>query len=123
VDTCVDRWLGDLEITRRHLGRPGHAVARYEALVRDPASTLRALCRFLDLPWDPSMLEGREEATGGLVLESEPWKAGAGGEVRSGGTGKFRSLFDEDQRAAIRARLSVVDLEWISAGPGSSSPR
>lgn len=123
VDTCVERWLGDVAITRRHLGRPGHTVVRYESLVRDPASVLRGLCDFLGLAWDPAALERRREAAGALVLEWESWKAGAAEEIRAGGSGKFERLFGEERRRAILERLAAVDLDELSplaAPPGSS---
>jgi len=39
-----------------------YVEARYEDLVRDPETTLRRICEFVDLPWDDSMLTYHEGA-------------------------------------------------------------
>ena len=39
-----------------------YVEARYEDLVRDPEGTLRRICEFIDLPWDPAMLTYHERA-------------------------------------------------------------
>ncbi len=39
----------------------GHSARlRYEDLVADPQAELRRMCEFLDLPWDPSLVETRK---------------------------------------------------------------
>ena len=43
---------------------PHYLEVRYEDLVTDPVATLRSVCQFLDLPWDPALLDyyrGSEE--------------------------------------------------------------
>lgn len=44
----------------RALGRERYAELRYEQLVEDPERALRPLCRFLELPYDPVMVQHRE---------------------------------------------------------------
>jgi hypothetical protein len=39
-----------------------YVEARYEDLVRDPETTLRRICEFIDLPWDPAVLSYHERA-------------------------------------------------------------
>jgi hypothetical protein len=41
---------------------PFYLEARYEDLVLEPESTLRRICTFLDLSWDPVMLECHDRA-------------------------------------------------------------
>jgi len=40
----------------RSLGPSRYREVRYETLLDDPESTVRSVCRFIDLPFDPSML-------------------------------------------------------------------
>ena len=39
-----------------------YVEARYEDLVRDPETTLRRICEFVDLPWEEEMLRYHERA-------------------------------------------------------------
>ncbi len=46
---------------------------RYEDLVRHPEENLRRICNFLDEPYDPTMLEYSDSATGVVPEESLKW--------------------------------------------------
>jgi hypothetical protein len=46
----------------RRLGAGRYLEVRYEALVAEPEATLRTLCDFLDLAYDPAMLDYHERA-------------------------------------------------------------
>ncbi len=41
------------QVTTEHERDPRFFVVGYEGLVRDPAGTMRAVCQFLDVPYDP----------------------------------------------------------------------
>jgi len=45
----------------RSLGSSRYREVRYETLVEDPESTVRSLCEFIDLPFDPRMLRYYEQ--------------------------------------------------------------
>jgi hypothetical protein len=82
VEACAADWVHRIVTTRERAARvPWYLEIRYEALVRDPEATLQAICRFLELPFDPAMLsyyagsaarleehEARYDAQGGLVI-------------------------------------------------------
>ena len=54
------RWVKRIRKAREQaatLKGPRYVEARYEDLVRDPEGTLRRVCEFIDLPWDPAVLE------------------------------------------------------------------
>lgn len=85
VGAATGRWLYSAWLARRNLARyPGrYMIVRYEDLVRDTESTLRAVCDFLDEDYTPEMLtmggspghrskvlQGAE-STGGAVALSE----------------------------------------------------
>jgi Sulfotransferase family len=59
-------WRTQLEDTRRQAPN-GYLEIRYEDLVTDPESTLRTVCDFLDLSWDPAMLRYYERAPARLA--------------------------------------------------------
>jgi hypothetical protein len=57
VEACAADWSQRIARTRA-LGAQlsAYLEVRYEALVRSPEPTLREICRFLDLAFDPAML-------------------------------------------------------------------
>lgn len=57
IDQCLHRWTTDIEMSRRQLGKPNHTLVRYEQVVEDPEGSMRSLCHFLGIPFEPTMLE------------------------------------------------------------------
>ena len=52
------RWKKRLKRARRQGAKVEHYLElRYETLVSHPEPTLRQICEFIDLPWDPAMLD------------------------------------------------------------------
>ncbi len=99
---AVRLWNRAVRHHRACLGRPGHRLVHYEALVDDPEGVVRSLCEWLDLEFCPSMLDPR--STAGFVREGEAWKAGAGRPIHPP-QGKFDRLFDPASRARIERAL------------------
>jgi hypothetical protein len=59
------RWVKRIRKSReqaRVLAGPRYLEARYEDLVREPEQTLRRICEFIELDWDPGMLTYHERA-------------------------------------------------------------
>ena len=59
------RWVKRIRKSREQAGAlkgPRYVEARYEDLVRDPETTLRRACEFIELPWDDAMLRYHERA-------------------------------------------------------------
>lgn len=69
-----------------------YTEVRYEDLVRDPASVLQRICAFLELEWEPSMLEYHRDAVRRLSAEL--------GDARLEGR-----LVSRDERLAIHRLL------------------
>lgn len=57
----------------------GHTV-RYESLTADPEGTMRGICAFLHVPWEPGMLRYGDRAEGKLRRGLGDWRA----KIRSG---------------------------------------
>ena len=55
----VDAWLQQIAATEALVAeRPGDArLVRYERLATEPEATVREICAFLDLPFEPAMLD------------------------------------------------------------------
>jgi hypothetical protein len=69
----------------------------YETLVREPEASVRALCEFVDLPFEPTMLEefGRQAALN--VGSAETWKRDVGSGVLLDRKGIWRQRMSPGQ--------------------------
>jgi len=75
------RWVKRIHKSREQalsLKGPRYVEARYEDLVRDPETTLRRICEFIDLDWDPGVMSYHERAAERLTEMA--------GELRAEGT-------------------------------------
>ncbi len=79
------RFMNAVERARDHL--TGHTL-RYEELTEDPASALKGVCAFLDVPWEPRMLDYGEHNTDDPVKGLGDWKD----KIRSGSVQPGRPL-------------------------------
>lgn len=64
-------WRREVEDARalgRRLGASRYAEVRYESLVADPEETVREICRFASLPFEPAMLD----YTGAVDVSAKP---------------------------------------------------
>jgi len=114
LEACVTRWIGDVEVTRRHIHKPHHRLVRYEELLEDAQSVLAQLCEFLGIPFSRDMLTEHSSAVQQLVLESETWKdsAKADGIQRPKGR-KFDQIFDRQQQYYVRTQLAANDISEV----------
>ena len=63
VDEAARRWKRKVLRAREQASRLRHyREVRYEDLVIDPEPTLRSVCEYTELPWDPAMLEYHRHA-------------------------------------------------------------
>lgn len=63
VEEAARRWQSAIREARRQAeSLPHYLEVRYEDLVTDTEATLKVVCDFVDLPWDPVMLEYHETA-------------------------------------------------------------
>jgi len=59
IEQCAKRWLEDTSSGLAYRSHPRYCEIRYEDLVRRPEHELIRICRFLDEPFDLSMLDTR----------------------------------------------------------------
>ena len=79
------RWRRRIETARVHAADLDHYLeVRYEDLVGEPESALRAVCEFLELPYDPGMLNYHERAAARLTEMNRDLGSGENGPIRTG---------------------------------------
>jgi len=70
VAGVAGEWSRMLSLARRQAQSLDHyAEVRYEDLVREPVPALRRLCEFLELEWEPAMLDYHRHAAERLAAE------------------------------------------------------
>lgn len=62
LEAACRRWEFSVAVQRFLQAHPRSYCLSYEDLVAAPVKTLRGLCRFLDVPFDPAMLDGTDHA-------------------------------------------------------------
>ena len=110
----AETWKRRIEGAREQAEQVGHYLElRYEDLITDPEPVLRNACAFIELEYDPAMLEYHERATERLAeLTDIP---GKGGRVRPGSERQAaHALTSEPPRAdrveRWRSQLSAEDI-------------
>ncbi len=108
---AIARFLREAQVPRLHL--------RYEEVVADPQGQMRRVCAFLDLPFDPAMIEyGSQEAAAGASVRGLGDPLTVGREKRPTTRSVARWARDlagnpdrVEQARSILARLTDPDLE------------
>jgi hypothetical protein len=60
---AAELWVERISVAREQAELVEHYMElKYEDLVTDPEASLRRVCEFLELPWDPAMLDYHEHA-------------------------------------------------------------
>ena len=120
----AQRWQESVDAGRAYaLRQPGgiHTVV-YEALIRDPELQVRQLCDFVELTYEPKMLEefGREAARN--VAGNEPWKRDVSRGVILNRSGVWRSRMTPGQAwlVAQATRRSRREFDFGSAPRASA---
>jgi hypothetical protein len=79
VTGAAEDWVNGIEKARRQARRLRHYLElRYEDLVADPEPALRRVCEFVDLPWEPAMLDYHEGAAERMAEVTRDFARGEG---------------------------------------------
>jgi hypothetical protein len=89
------RYMKAVEKARR--ATTGGHLVRYEDITADPEKEMRRLCDFLDLAFDPAMLEYGRKDDSQVVKGLGDWKD----KIRSGSVQSGRALPREDEIPAV----------------------
>lgn len=113
LDSMIAEWRRNARHTLRYAGEPGHYIVRYTRLADAPETTLQALCRWLRLPYESTMLERYASALDRVRSSDEPWKDGVAEPIRNRDGSKFESVFTPEQQRAVLAGAAGVDLSRL----------
>ncbi len=122
-----DRWRTTMRNVRGFMAaHPGmsHEV-RYEDLVAQPETTLRGVCEFLEIDFEPGMVSSERNAEKLGDVPAWFWHENVTKPISQKNVGKGRSFFSNEDRAVIRSvvgadmnRLDYPPLEDAVEEPG-----
>lgn len=107
-DTARDNarfWVEAVRAARRQAPALGGRLTtiRYEDLVARTESVLRTVCAFLDVDFEPAMLEYWKQNAGLVNTKREPWKSGALQPLQPELATRWRQELPPDDVAAVEA--------------------
>jgi hypothetical protein len=109
VDELARHWAARVRAARRQAHELHHYLeVRYESLVLEPETTLRQICAFLDLSWDPAILTYHERAA--ERMDRRPLGGAPGAQMP--GEERLQRV------AAWRQEMSLDDLAVVEAETG-----
>jgi len=74
IDAQARFWVDQVSSARAQAaGLPNYLEIKYEMLVADPEATLRTICRYLELPYHPGMLDYHKFASARLAEYKQPF--------------------------------------------------
>lgn len=108
VNACIEQWNRCLNLSLQYHQNPVHHIVCYEHLIAQPEITLRRICEFVGIEWQPSMLTNMASSAATVVLPVEPWKENnLGKEMISRGLENFRKTFSDAEQRTISAALNM----------------
>lgn len=110
------QWLKDQtnSLKNYHLLREaGRArLVRYEDLIAEPEARLQELCAFLEIPYDPVMLDFHQDALTRRNAEKIPAWENLSKAVMSGNKQKYRRELSDDEVRAVE-KICQVEMRWF----------
>ncbi len=98
MEECARRWVQDTSLGRALAGHPRLTELRYERLVADPEREMREICRFLEEPFEPGMLEaGNGTGRAGVLINN----ANAARAVTAAQSGRWRKDLSAEERRTV----------------------
>lgn len=123
----IDRWREAYDMHARYadaLGDERYLLLRYEDLVTDTEATLRRVCAFLDLAWDPAMLTPHERAEKGFAERSRDWMENTLKPVFTSSIDKWRTTMPPAHVALVEHALAgpMRDVGYEPTGATVTAP-
>lgn len=104
IDEAAEFWTSRIGEGREQASRlPHYTEVRYEDIVLDPEPHLRRICDFLELPWNPRLLNYHEHVDERIALEVPPEEIAPDGRVVS--TAERQAIIERVSRPPDPSRI------------------
>ena len=136
ADSARD-WAEGIDRARRQARRLRHYLElRYEDLVADPETVVRRVCEFIELPWNPAMLDYHEGAEERMSEVARDFDRGGGPSIpaavrasrhtrvveppQTGRVGRWRTEMSPSDREAFESIAGelLTELGYTEPAPG-----
>lgn len=122
LGAAMGRWRASVRAGERHVatfGEDRYALVRYETLATSPEATLRTICEFLELPYEPQMLGMGGVSDAADYSGNSSFERIEPGEISTRSIGRFSRTLDAKTIALIEATaggmLDAHDYERTAA--------
>lgn len=110
----IELWNRAVTSSVRYEDKPNHLIVRYEGLVSEPVKVLQAVCEFLSLEYEDSMLKSYREAAHKVMLQGQDWIKGAAEPLKARTLEKYYTLLSESERQYVEENLLSTGFEEAS---------
>lgn len=121
VNLCIDRWELALKDALPHLGSDNVHTVRYEDIVCDTERSVRDLCRFVGVDYDPGMLEFWRSTAPTRDYRNFPQNIEATKPISPASIGRYRHTFTAAEIELVEERLADPMQEFGYRGPRRAS--
>jgi hypothetical protein len=110
---ALDRWISDNSLVLAERGKPDVLIYRYEDLVENPGVIVERICKFLDLPYSPELLD--------YHMRPQNWFGSSGAEQKEHVALRNRQISQPiyDGRGRWRSEIAETDLQGLKQGRGA----
>lgn len=126
VGSATAAWMASVELGVRNVDRfPGrYRLLRYEDLVREPEAQLRAMCEFIDEPYEPAMLDMGGASDFRDAGGNSSFGRFSAGEISPRSIGRYREVLSARQIAFVErtARRQMAGLGYAAADVSLEGP-
>lgn len=105
LQDCIDRWITSIEDGLEHRHEPSYLEVKYEDLVLDTEKTLRAVCSFLRLSFEETMLTYHTFAGPSRDFRKFPQNIEATKPVFTSSIGRWRRDLSEEETTTVTSRI------------------
>ena len=107
IDQMIELWNSDVSVTARYAGNPGHLIISYEDLLDGPEEVLQSCCSFMDVNYEPQMLQFQQNARSVAGWRSDhEYMRNVFGPLTDTRMAKFKALFNPELQEYISRRLN-----------------
>jgi hypothetical protein len=109
--SSVERWVGDVRAGLQFRGDSRYTELRYEALVTAPEAALKPLFEFLQLPWEPSVLDFHAVESGSRDATRFPQNQEANQPLNLQAIGRWRRCLADREKSFIQQHAGALLVE------------
>lgn len=113
IDNCIGRWVADVSAGIENRGHPRYYEMRYEDLVHNPKSVLKALLRWLGEPWDHTVLDYTKRT---YDCKVDPQSYGVEQPVFASSIGRWKCDLSDVEKETVKQQANrlLVLLGYVS---------